>query len=172
MWLLLILDNSRKLVYTTTGTTMPCISLPITGSVSGLFPQAPLDATAKNKISEGRRSSPWVLNVGICTQTHFITAICNQQRDELAGRHRGIPLLVANCRNKMSLRLSTNIKLTVTDSPSYLIKHELQKSPRPSPFVPRLLRRPVWSSPAWSVAQDQPPIPRNGARRNPRYFFT
>jgi hypothetical protein len=36
------------------------------------------------------------------------------------------------------------ITVTVTDC---LFKHELQKSPRPSPVVPRLLRRPVQSSP-------------------------
>jgi hypothetical protein len=39
----------------------------------------------------------------------------------------------------VTITVTVTVTVTVTDN---LLKHELQESPRPSPFVPRLLRRP------------------------------
>jgi hypothetical protein len=50
---------------------------------------------------------------------------------------------------------TVTVTVTFTDN---LLQHELQKSLHPSPVVSRLLRRPVQSSPTWSVPKPSPPL--------------
>ncbi len=81
---------------------------------------------------------PWVL-----------TLKGDPKSDQLIFGCDGVSRMGCSVPRNFGSLLRQSHTVTVTDC---LLKHELQKSSHPSPVVSRQLRRPVQSSPTWSVA--------------------